>query len=71
MEAVRVHMHPQESTLRTCRKKSGIYNNKMGQTVMAKIRGCAFHGGMVYYEDEKGMVVPATFPDSPMRLFEA
>ena len=38
---------------------------------MAKIRGCAFDGDILYYEDEKGRAVPATFPDSPMRLLEA
>ena len=36
-----------------------------------KIHGCTFHDGRVYYEDEKGRVVPATFPDSPIRSLEA
>ena len=38
---------------------------------MAKIHGCTFHDGRVYYEDEKGRVVPAAFPNSPTRLFNA
>ena len=35
---------------------------------MAKIHGIAYHNGMLYYENKKGEIVPATFPDSPTRL---
>ena len=34
---------------------------------MAKITGCTYHDGVVYFADKKGRIFPATFPDSPTR----
>ena len=32
---------------------------------MAKITGCTFQDGIVYFADENGEVFPATFSNSP------